>query len=67
MALEDRVGSSPGELYINLVVEPGTKSVCFGWIPADPVVNILAIDRVLGWDPGPVTHLWGAAHTPSDH
>lgn len=50
MPLEDIVGSSPGELDIDLVVGLGTKSVFFGQIPVDPVVSTFATDGALGWD-----------------
>ncbi|EMP29409.1 Neurexin-1-alpha [Chelonia mydas] len=42
MPLEDIVGSSPGELDIDLVVGLGTKSVFFGQIPVDPVIDGVA-------------------------
>lgn len=74
MPLEERVGSSPQELAIGAVVEPNNKWAGFSWIPTDPVVNILATDRALGWDwwskersgpPAPATSpLWPQATQP---
>lgn len=45
---EDRVGSSPGEPDIGLVVGLGPESACFEWIPTDPVADSLSADRAPG-------------------
>lgn len=49
-ALEGQVGSCPGKLNIDMIVELGFDSACFRRIPTELVADTLAAHRALGWE-----------------
>lgn len=49
---KESVGRSLKELDDGLIVlVHETRSLCFGWIPTDPVVEPSATIKALAWDP----------------